>query len=116
MWLPTIDVDRRAADGSVRGHAPFNRGTIDERFESRAGLPVSLHRVIEFVGQKIIATDHGHDFAGVRIDGHHRSLHRGDLVELYFELVALLIDFLYDELGEITGLELGAGSAMPPAH
>ena len=32
--IPAADADRRAADGRVRRHAPFNRGGVNERLES----------------------------------------------------------------------------------
>ena len=116
MGLPAIDVNRRAADGRVRSHAPFDGCRINKRFEARSGLAVSLHSVIELVGEKIVAADHGDHLAGLGVDCHHRALHAGNLIQLDFHLAILLIKLFDDELGEITGLELTARRAMPPAH
>ena len=116
MGLPAADTDWGAADGRVWSHAPFDRRRINKRFEARSGLAVSLHRVIELVSEKVVAAHHGDHLAGFGVDGHHRALHAGNLIQLDFHLAVLLINVFDDELGEITGLELTARRAMSPTH
>ncbi len=79
MRLPTVDVDGGATDGRVRRHAPFDRRAVNERLERRTRLAIRLVGVVEFVRQKIVAADHRNDLAGLRVQGHHRALHAGNL-------------------------------------
>ena len=96
--LPSIDIDRRAADSRVRCHAPFDRGAVDVWLERGTSLAISLHRVVEFVSLKIVTADHGDHLAGVRIDRHHRAFDCRHLVEFDFQAMRFLIDFFDDEL------------------
>ncbi len=116
MRLPAINIDGRAAYCRVRSHAPFDCRSVDERFERRSGLPISLDGIVEFVGQKIIAADHGDDLAGLGVECHHRALYPRNLIQLDLQTTGLLIHLSDDELREVPGLKLVARLALAPAH
>ncbi len=116
VGLPVTDFDRRAADGRLRRHAPLDRGGVNERFECRTGLTISLHAVVEFVRKEIVATLHRYDLAGLRIERHQRAFNSGNLIKLNFQPARFLIDTFDYELGKIARLEFAARRAAAPAH
>src|SRR5690242_4887977 len=116
MRLPVADAYWRAADGSVRSHAPFDCGRIDEGFEARTSLSIRLNRIVEFVGIEVIATNHRDDFTRLRIERHHRALHGRNLREFNFQTPVLLVNFLDLKLREMTVLEFTARLPLAPTH
>ena len=116
MRLPVADTNGRTADCGVRRHSPFDCGRIDKRLKARARLSISLGGVIEFVCIEIVTSYHGYDFAGLCIERHHRSLHRGNLREFNFQAAVLLVYLFNSEFRELTNLKLVLWLAMRPAH
>ncbi len=116
MRLPTVDANARATYGRVRCHAPLDGRGINEGFESGARLAIRLEGIVELVRQKVIAADHRNDFAGLRVQGHHRALHGGDLDQLDLQMMSFLINLFDFELSQIARFEFSTGRALAPTH
>ena len=59
-----------------------------------------FYTTFEFIRKKVVATDHSDYLAGPGIQGHHRALHAGNLIQLNFQSMGLLVNFFDDELRE----------------
>src|ERR1041385_3516641 len=116
MRLPITNTNRGSADCSIGRHAPFDCRGVDEWFETRAGLSISLDGVIEFIGVEVVTANHRDDLAGFGIHGHHRALHCGYLRQFNLQATILFVDFLDLKLGKITILELIFRLALSPTH
>ena len=69
MRLPAVISMGAPLTNRIGSHAPLDRRGVDERLKCRARLTVCLEGIVEFVRQKIVPADHGHDLAGLRIQG-----------------------------------------------
>ena len=98
VYVPGCAYDR------VGREAVFNRSSIDERFETRAGLALCLSRIIEFASRKIVSADHRADFACFRLDADQRPVNCGQLVKVHFQGAFFFIDFGNSEYREVAAL------------
>src|SRR5688500_1537075 len=117
MRSPGAYADWCAADWRLRGHSPFNRSSIDKGFETGAGLAVGLGGIIKLAGAvKVVTTYHRHDFTGFCVECHHRTLHRGNLRQYYFQPSRFLINLFDFKLPQVPNLKFVLWLPLAPTH
>ena len=74
LQFGVLEDHRRVVDEAGDRESVLERGRIDERLETRAGLPAALQDAVELAAREIVAADQGLDVTGSGVQGHQRRL------------------------------------------